>query len=30
VIQGTVPAAGVRPVDGELRWFLDAAAAGSI
>jgi len=30
VIRGTVPAAGVRPVDGELRWFLDAAAAGSI
>jgi len=27
VIQGTVPAARVRPVDGDLRWFLDVAAA---
>ena len=29
VIQGTVPAARVRPADGELRWFLDAAAAAA-
>lgn len=29
VVDGRVPAAGVRPPDGELRWFLDAAAAGS-
>lgn len=28
--RGTVPAAGVRPLDGELRWFLDAAAADSL
>lgn len=27
VVRGTVPAARVRPTDGELRWFLDAAAA---
>ncbi|MGA9112399.1 MAG: 6-phosphogluconolactonase [Candidatus Dormiibacterota bacterium] len=27
VIRGTVPAARVQPVDGELRWFLDTAAA---
>lgn len=26
---GAAPAARVRPVDGELRWFVDAAAAGS-
>jgi 6-phosphogluconolactonase len=25
---GQVPAAGVRPTDGELRWFVDSAAAG--
>ncbi|MGD1034461.1 MAG: 6-phosphogluconolactonase [Candidatus Dormibacteria bacterium] len=30
VIRGTVPAAGVRPVDGELRWFLDTAAAAGL
>jgi len=30
VVRGTVPAAGVRPPDGELRWFLDAGAAGSL
>ncbi len=30
VAEGRVPAAGVRPRDGELRWFMDAAAAGSI
>ena len=29
VMRGTVPAAGVYPADGELRGFLDAAAAGS-
>jgi 6-phosphogluconolactonase len=28
VVAGTVPAARVRPTHGELRWFLDAAAAG--
>ena len=27
VAAGTVPAARVRPLDGELRWFLDTAAA---
>ncbi|MBJ7595724.1 MAG: 6-phosphogluconolactonase [Candidatus Dormibacteraeota bacterium] len=30
VIDGTVPAARVRPDNGELVWFLDAAAARSI
>jgi 6-phosphogluconolactonase len=30
VVDGRVPAAGVRPPDGELRWFLDTAAADSI
>jgi 6-phosphogluconolactonase len=30
VVQGTVPAGGVHPAQGELRWFLDAAAAGSV
>jgi 6-phosphogluconolactonase len=30
VIAGTVPAARVRPIDGELHWFLDEAAAASI
>ena len=30
VTQGAVPAAGVRPTAGELRWFLDAAAADSL
>ena len=30
VVQGTVPAAGVQPPDGELRWFLDADAAESM
>jgi 6-phosphogluconolactonase len=30
VVDGTVPAARVRPADGELRWFLDAAAAGTL
>ena len=29
VVQGTVPAARVRPAGGELRWFLDAAAEGA-
>jgi 6-phosphogluconolactonase len=28
VVAGTVPAARVRPTHGELRWFLDRAAAG--
>ena len=28
VVAGNVPSARVRPTDGELRWFLDAAAAG--
>jgi len=28
VVAGTVPAARVRPGDGELHWFLDRAAAG--
>jgi 6-phosphogluconolactonase len=27
---GTVPAARVRPAEGELLWFLDAAAAGAL
>jgi 6-phosphogluconolactonase len=30
VIEGTVPAARVRPKDGTLLWFLDEAAAASI
>jgi len=30
VVEGRVPAAGVRPPDGELRWFMDTAAAGSL
>ena len=30
VIDGTVPAAGVHPGNGELLWFLDAAAAASV
>jgi len=30
VVRGTVPAARVRPPDGELRWFLDAEAAGIV
>jgi 6-phosphogluconolactonase len=30
VVAGRVPAAGVRPQDGELSWFLDTAAADSI
>jgi 6-phosphogluconolactonase len=30
VAEGRVPAAGVRPPDGELRWFMDTVAAGSI
>jgi 6-phosphogluconolactonase len=30
VVRGTVPAAGVWPPDGELRWFLDTAAAASL
>jgi 6-phosphogluconolactonase len=30
VVDGTVPAARVRPGDGELLWFLDAAAAGAL
>lgn len=30
VIAGTVPAARVRPSDGELVWFLDTAAARSV
>ena len=30
VVQGTVPAAGVQPPEGELRWFLDADAAESM
>jgi 6-phosphogluconolactonase len=30
VVVGTAPAAGVRPVDGELRWFLDAEAAAGL
>jgi 6-phosphogluconolactonase len=29
VVAGTVPAARVRPTHGELRWFLDRAAAGA-
>lgn len=30
VAEGRVPAAGVRPPDGELRWFMDTAAAESV
>ncbi len=30
VIEGSVPASRVRPEDGELLWFLDAAAARSL
>jgi 6-phosphogluconolactonase len=30
VIDGTVPAARVRPQDGELLWFLDSSAARSL
>jgi 6-phosphogluconolactonase len=30
VAEGRVPAAGVRPPDGELRWFLDTVAVGSL
>lgn len=30
VIGGSVPAARVRPVGGELHWFLDAGAAGTL
>jgi 6-phosphogluconolactonase len=30
VAEGSVPAAGVRPPDGELRWFMDRVAAASI
>jgi 6-phosphogluconolactonase len=30
VIEGTVPAARVRPSDGELLWFLDVAASRSL
>ena len=30
VIEGTVPAARVKPADGSLVWFLDAAAARSL
>ncbi|MGD1053956.1 MAG: 6-phosphogluconolactonase [Candidatus Dormibacteria bacterium] len=30
VVGGRVPAAGVRPREGELRWFLDTAAADSL
>ena len=30
VAEGRVPAAGVRPPDGELCWFMDRVAAGSI
>lgn len=30
VVRGSVPAAGVRPPDGELRWFLDAQAAAQL
>jgi 6-phosphogluconolactonase len=30
IVVGTAPAAGVRPVDGELRWFLDAGAAAGL
>jgi 6-phosphogluconolactonase len=30
VVEGRVPAAGVRPPDGELRWFMDTAAAASL
>ena len=30
VLRGDVPAARVRPREGELRWFLDEAAAGAL
>ena len=30
VLDGTAPSARVRPVDGDLHWFLDDAAAGSV
>jgi 6-phosphogluconolactonase len=30
VVAGSVPAARVRPTHGELRWFLDRAAAGAV
>jgi 6-phosphogluconolactonase len=30
VVDGSVPAARVRPAGGELLWFLDAAAAGTL
>jgi 6-phosphogluconolactonase len=30
VVEGRAPAAGVRPPDGELRWFMDTAATGSL
>ncbi|HZS15885.1 MAG TPA: 6-phosphogluconolactonase [Candidatus Dormibacteraeota bacterium] len=30
VVEGTVPAARVRPADGTLQWFLDEAAAASL
>lgn len=30
VVAGSVPAARVLPADGELRWFLDAAAAAGL
>jgi 6-phosphogluconolactonase len=30
VVVGNAPAAGVRPADGELRWFLDAEAAAGL
>ncbi len=30
IVVGTAPAAGVRPLEGELRWFLDAEAAAGL
>lgn len=30
VVAGTAPAARVRPLDGELRWFIDEAAAATL
>jgi 6-phosphogluconolactonase len=30
VVAGTVPAALVRPAGGNMRWFLDSAAAGAV
>ncbi len=30
IVDGTVPAAGIRPTDGELHWFLDEAAAATL